>query len=807
MKKLVFTFILSLMASGSLFSQSLPGFYSRYSFLMTAPGAFQDGMAGYANPANLKMLDGFESRFYWNTDGAKTFSIDDWAIIAGADALGFAAVRRHFGEYQLTDYRLSTAMGHRGFAFGLAYGWATGDDQLFNYENLLVSSILARPNRFLSIGVTGNFSTESSAREGFGEIAVRPFGNGRFTLFADAAIQKKTNWQDAPWSAGAAVEILKGLHLSGRYFDNERFTVGLSLNLGHDGLSSLAHYHEQQDHQRNSYMFRAGSLHPSFLFDMFGQKTRYYSLNLKGEVEYHRYRFFDDDTHPIFLLLKNIRAAGADPRVALITLNLSGMEALPEHAWEIRQELENARQNGKTVIIFIDRAGMTQYHLASVADAVVMDPQGMLELPGYLSNRTYFKGTLNKLGLKFDEWRFFTYKSAAESFSRDSMSAADRRQRQAYVDDLYTLVREEVCDARRLSRDDFDRIINEKSVILPEEALQAGLVDTLARWSQKRKIIENLMGGSLYPIGKDELRENAMAANAWGRIPQIAVVYGLGVCDMDEGIRARWLERQFLNLKENKAVKAVVFRVDSPGGDGMASDLVAEAIRKCSEKKPVIISQGQVAGSGGYWISMYGDQIIAGPGTVTGSIGVIGGWLYDQGFAEKTGMSSDYVKRGEHADLTAGVSLPLIGATLPARNLTAEEFERMKYLIKQMYEEFVAKVAQGRELPVEYVREIAEGRFYSGTDGQAIGLVDEIGTFLTAVAAAYQAAGIDPSQKVKFVEIPEYQGLFDFNFIPSPVGMQVGEDAVMQFVRTYGKHPLQPLFMMLPDSYPVLKQK
>jgi protease-4 len=319
--------------------------------------------------------------------------------------------------------------------------------------------------------------------------------------------------------------------------------------------------------------------------------------------------------------------------------------------------------------------------------------------------------------------------------------------------------------------------------------------------------MKNLTGRSLRGMATKNLLANALPPAEWGERPKIALVYGLGVCAMDEGIKARWLERVFLKLADKPSIKAVVFRVDSPGGDGMASDLVAEALKKCSEKKPVIISQGQVAGSGGYWLSMYGDTIVAGPNTMTGSIGVIGGWLYDKGLTAILGMTSDHVKRGAHAELGFGVSLPLIGVRIPARNLSTEERKKVEDLFMKFYEGFVQKVAKGRNLPVEEVKKIAEGHFYSGTDGRAIGLVDEIGGLLTALALAQHRAGLKPDQEVKIIEIPQTKGLFDFSLQTSPITTNLENDPVLQYIKMVSERPGRPLPMLLPGTYPTIEER
>ena len=803
-RKQIFSILAILFLLTTGWSQAIPDYYSRSNFLFAPPSSFQDGLVGFTNPANLQMINKFESRFFWNTDGTDLATLHNWGFFTGVRGLGFGMLRQNIGDAKVSDYKISSGFGSEGMAFGLAYGWSTGDSLAMGRENLLTVSSLFRPNKYLSVGIIGNFSTESDAREGVLEVGIRPLGTPQITLFADGALQKETRITDAPWSAGAAVQLLPGIHLIGRYFENETFTAGLSINLGMAGVGAQAHFDSKQNHAYTSYMTRSGGMQPSIFPTLLEKNKHYLPIHLKGRVEYQKYILFDKKTHRFMDILQTIRAAKNDPRISLIALNLSGMRVLPEHAWEIREELKAFRKAGKKVVVFIDNAGMSGYHLASVADYIVLDPQGSIQLPGFVMGRTFLKGTLDKLGLGFDEWRFFKYKSAAEALSRKNMSEADREQRQAYIDDWYELVRQEVSEARNLSPEKFDNFVDSELFFLPDRALEVGLVDTLARWSAIDEVLKNFTRRKLRKAVAFNLLDNALPSQQWGEKPKIAVVYGLGICAMDEGIKARWLERVFLQLAQKKSVKAVVFRVDSPGGDGMASDVVAEALKKCSEKKPVIISQGQVAGSGGYWISMYGDTIVAGPNTITGSIGVIGGWLYDKGFSDKIGMTSDHVQRGAHADLGFGIRLPFIGAQIPARNLTSEERKKVEHLIKKFYDIFVEKVANGRGMPVEEVRKIAEGHFYSGTDGKQIGLVDEVGGIMTALAIAQQRAGISPEDEIEIIEIPKYKGLFQIKVTPFPVQSEITNDPVLQYIRMVSEHAGQPLPLLPPGSYPTL---
>jgi protease-4 len=421
--------VLALFFSISANAQGIPPYYSQNDFLMAPSSVYRDGLLGFSNPANLAFLRGGEGRFYWSTDGTNAGSFNNWGLFTGLGGLGFGMLHQETDNFKSTDYRISLSGGDDRISCGMAYGWSTSNIDTFKNESLFKTGLIFRPVRFVSLGLTGDFSFKTSARQGITEIGIRPLGTSLLTLFADMAMQKDTRFNDAPWSAGAAVEIVPGVSLTGRYFENEAFSAGLTIDFGRAHLASQIHFNDEQKHSYNTYSVRSGGRRSSVFPSLFFKEKKYLKLNLKGRVDYLNYRYFDKNTNRFLETLRNINAAADDPRVNAIALNLSSMKIAPEHAWEIREELEKARHKGKTVVIFIDDVGMTGYHLASVADKIVLDPEGWIMLYGYAMGRTYLKGTLEKLGLGFDEWRFFKYKSAVEVYSRDSMSDGDDAKR------------------------------------------------------------------------------------------------------------------------------------------------------------------------------------------------------------------------------------------------------------------------------------------------------------------------------------------------------------------------------------------
>ncbi|MEJ2720014.1 MAG: signal peptide peptidase SppA [bacterium] len=797
----------------------IPSYYSQLQYSLTSPGTYATPIGGFANPGYYDMLPKTELRFSWTSETPET----DWGAFLGGPYLGFGAVRTNVPTGLGTtagvmDYRLALSGGNRNVGLGLAYGWSQGETGPVGRSQLIQLGYAQRIGRYVSVGLAGNFATEANYNTGLFDLSVRPTGTPLFTVFGDLEMAKGASLSDSPWSVGAMFDLGPGLEVIGRYFENDDFAVSVGYNFSGIGFWGSPRYDKDANRDHTVWQVRAGFPKANILDRAVTKDRSYLSMNLKGTVTYRDYKYFSHDRNPLIDIVQDIKDAQADPQIRGIAINLSGAVMTRGKAWEIREQLVEFRKSGKRVVIFADEMGMTEYHLASVADKLVMDPMGMIMLPGYVMGRTFLKEMLDKLGIGFEAWRYLKYKSAAEVFARTDMSEADREQRLAIIEDIYATVRADVTGSRNTGSDVFDDWVNEDVIFPAEKALDLGLVDALGRWEEVKDVVRKLEGENPRYIGRKDLAANRFPSELYGEDPKIAVVYGLGECAMDSGIKARQLEKIFRKLKNDPSVKAVVFRVDSPGGDALASDVVAGELRKCAKKKPVIISQGDVAGSGGYWISMYGTEIYALPTTITGSIGVIAGWVWDEGFGDKIGHTSDFVKVGDHADLGFGIRVLLAGPMLPKRDVTDEERQRAKTLILDMYDQFVAAVADGRKMNEEDVARIAQGHVYSGTRGKEIGLVDEIGGMEAAITAARKAAGIDADEEVEIVELPEMPPFQLPGSMPyNPFGSRLlkwftgdghdgqDNDSPMSpewtYLRAVVNNPGRPLYMVPPELY------
>lgn len=463
---------------------------------------------------------------------------------------------------------------------------------------------------------------------------------------------------------------------------------------------------------------------------------------------------------PVLKAMGAIEAAAADSRIRGIYLRLNGAGGIAGTALmeELRGAIADFRQSGKFVVSYNEVYNQGAYYLASVADSVYLHPEGGMDWSGLAFNLTFYKGLLDKLDLHAEVFRptVCKYKSAVEPYILDRMSDANRQQMQELVNSIWgTLVRA-VSDARGISPEELNRMADNLEVTLPEDALEKGLVDGLLYEDQMNDVfasygLEPDAEGhySFVTLGDYAAQTGFGAASSLSQ-PAVAVVYADGSIVDGEGyelnkIYGNTLARTLAGVRADESVKAVVLRVNSPGGSALASDIIWRELELLRAEKPVIVSMGSYAASGGYYISCPADAIVSDRLTLTGSIGVFGMYLYTpDALKNKLGITLDGVKSNRSAGM---------GSISP---LTPLERASIMRGVDKVYATFTGNVAQGRNLPLERVLEIAGGRVWSGEDALDIGLVDGIGGLREAIALAADKAELGSDFRVKeVVEQPE----------------------------------------------------
>ena len=744
---------------------ALTDYRSEVDFLVGVPGASRSIAAGFFNPGAWAIQRHGGVFFGW--DDERGSDLESYAGMVSLRYLGFgmrrfSSLSQSGAETHVNDYTLGFSGGNRTSTWGLSYGWGGGDLEASpRHERLTVGTVSRL--RAASLGMVGIWDLERSDYVLQGDVGIRPFGP-RLTLFADADYESGESFEDIRSGYGAEVHVIPGLALAGKVRSTGEFSLRVNLSPGrYSTLSARPHLDDGGDRNSSTYAVELAGPVPSLGHGRVGRGRAFPELPLRGRMTHQRYRFFDP-SRTLLGTLSKLDTWSDDPTVGGVVLNLSGMRIGAEMLWELRSQLAGFRARGKKVVVYGDELNLYAYMLASVADEIWMDPLGGLDLLGLTLGRTYMRHALDKLGVGVDEWRFFTYKSAFEGWSRDSMSEPDREQLQMLVDDAYDHIAHAVAASRGLTRAKWDALVDSVGAFRPREAQAAGLVDSIGGFERAR---ESARRGARRTTGDTEATalgrihgDPIWGPEEWGEPVRIAVLYAIGPCEMDTGIRGRVLSSAIKRAREDRSVKALVLRADSPGGDPLPSDLVARELRAAAKVKPVIVSQGRVAASGGYWISMAADTIVASPLTITGSIGVIAGFMWNKELGQKIGLDYDHVKRGAHADLGQGFVIPYLNVRVPDRPVTPDERAHAEKVIRSLYDEFVAGVAKGRGMTPADVEAIAQGRVWSGTRGRTNGLVDELGGLWRSIEIAKQAAGIPASRAVTLAEAPD-RGFID----------------------------------------------
>jgi protease-4 len=462
-------------------------------------------------------------------------------------------------------------------------------------------------------------------------------------------------------------------------------------------------------------------------------------------------------------LLFGIKAAKRDERVDKLFLHVRATQLGWAQAAELRAQLVDFKESGKPVVAFIEYASNRDYYLASSADEIYMHPRTILDLRGVRAEVTYVKSTLDKLGVEAEFERIGVYKSAPETFLRRDMSDESREVFEELVGTIHDAIVSATAEGRRKSDTEARQLIA-RGPLTAEEALEAGLVDKLAYLDEVERDLtpEGTQPEDFAPVAVSDYRKATSQLPPFGADTSIAVLYGLGAItgggSSDDAIFGRTMgsdtiAKAFASARDDDSIDAVVFRIDSPGGSDVASDVIWREAMLTREKKPVIVSMGNVAASGGYWIATASDVIVAEPMTLTGSIGIFAGKFNLAGLYEKIGFDKDGVESDANASFFS-----------ETRSFTEQERQRLRVILESGYQAFLERVSKARDKTTDEVDEIARGRVWSGKAALALDLVDEIGGLDRAIAIAKERAGFDESATVELRIFPEKPSIFQALF-------------------------------------------
>jgi protease-4 len=502
-------------------------------------------------------------------------------------------------------------------------------------------------------------------------------------------------------------------------------------------------------------------------------RAAYAEIEIKGS--YHEGAqlpgLFGEMSETLEAAIARIDKAAADEKIDGIILRINN----PTIGWAkmnaFRKAIGRVQAKGKKVHAWLDGASNVDYLLASACDEIVMPEPGVLMMVGLRAEVTFYKNLFQMIGVKAEMLRVGEFKSAAEPYTRTEMSPEFRKEMEEILDDRYKLLVDTIAASRKVSADKVAAGIDE-GPLTARHARELGLIDTIGYEDDLESSLEKAAEGKTFKVvkkygkkkvdtdfggllGMSKMMETLLGIEPPKRKsanPKLAVIYASGMItsgknstDFLSGESTMGSETMIKAIREaNKdaTVKAIVLRVDSPGGSALASDLMWHELELV--KKPFVVSMGDVAGSGGYYIAMGADRIFADPGTITGSIGVVGGKFALDGAFKKIGITTDIISRGKNSGVLSSTT-----------GFSDSERDAMQRLLNDIYDQFTTKAAQGRKMPKDKLEKLARGRVYTGSTALKIGLVDELGSLDDAIAYAKKQAGVGPDEKLEKLVLPK----------------------------------------------------
>ena len=699
-----------------------------------------DALATFFNPAGLgtrRALNLYYLRTY------KSALPNDDAFFIAAPNTGFSMEFANATEdIDFTRYNLS-AGHHFGSAlyWGTSYSWINSDSEGYDdYKSISIGLMYRR--RLFSIGAIGRdlnrpkIDNQKLGRTYDIGLALRP-GTWRTTLSVD--MRKRQDVSGLDFSYGVEIRPIRELMLRGTYNSDKRYDIRFGINLGNFGIGSVNYFDENRKTEAGVGYFHFTT---AAITRPISRKRVFLDLEMSQ-------------------LERTLRVAKWDTDVAGVLIRLKGIKFGMGRLQEIRDAIREFRDTGKNVVCYITYCTTGDYIVASACDAIYMHPSADVRLVGLKYELSFYRDVLDKLGIQAELDHIGEYKSASEAFTRKDMSEKNRENLNAILDDLYDQLTTDIATARGWPPE----TVKEKIDIGPftaKQAIKAKIVDRILYEDQLEQAIKKLVKRDVKHLKLNEYLSSGLYPQDWSvPKPKIAVIEAKGMMLTGESffdfltgnsvMGASTISRAIDHCRTDDSIKAVVLRIDSVGGLVVAADIIWHKLMHLTAKKLLIVSMGDVAASGGYYIAVPAETIVAEPGTLTGSIGVIGGKHSLKGLYEKIGIKKEIMTRGKNADFYSNFS-----------DFTPEQKENLRIQIKEIYDDFITKVAQGREnLTVAEVDEVARGRIWTGRQAKEIGLVDELGGLNTALAIAKQRAGLI-DKTVEIVRLPRVSWLSNF---------------------------------------------
>lgn len=661
-------------------------------------------------------------------------------------SLGF----QQFQTQTLGDLRKFSAAYNYAFTDYLSWGVGYNLSQQVSVNNSNIHSfdtgLLIRPARFLSFGVSirnlnaplvGNQQINRAYALGVG---VRPFGE-RFTLTADTQWDEGDAVQDITGRFGIEAEPVDGFLVRGSVDLQGQFTLGAGFFFDTFGVSYF-HGFNSPTKARDAVNLQFTNAHFQNTLRQLNHSFAYLDLSQGIAMDQGGSGDFFTMGGPLgyWQLIEQLKLVRNAPRYQGIVIDVGALNVGLGTVEELRTAIQSLRDAGKQVIIYLNDGGLKEYYLASAADKVAMHPMGSLRLNGLAFVMPYYKNVLDLVGVGVDFIKVGQYKTGMESYTLTEASEPTRRQYKAVQDNEFERFKQVLTTRRNLKEGTFERML-EQTLFSARDAKEIGLVDQVVYRDELGQMAADIIHQPKVEI--EDLRRIRVHNESWEPRNKIGIIYVSG--GITEGPSSRGflfgeesagsdsVVEQIFAARQNEQIKGLVLRINSPGGSALASDEIYRALIRYKEetKNPVIVSMADVAASGGYWIAMAGDEIIANPSTITGSIGIYAGKVNFERLYEKLGVNHTVIKTNAKADQNSN-----------HRPYTDAEKQVIQNNLLDFYRVFIERVSKGRKLDIKEVEEVAQGRIYTGDQALKIKLVDSLGDLNDAIERVKAKANI-----------------------------------------------------------------
>jgi protease IV len=751
-------FILSVFFASQVSAQFVEG----ADYLNESVATVDRCLSGLVNPAGLAQWSSM-GLLYAHTFTDSSYKGDDGAMISSKGTFFGVEWLNHTSGLFRRKYTL--AMGDKVFPnlyIGLSYSWFSSGSAIYHKVRDWKIGVIYRPHPAVSMGLVADrinepkFSVFKQKRLYTPGLAIRPFGD-KFTMSSDARWLEGDELTKLKSNVRLTAGSFHGVSFLGEYRSEGEWRLGMTFDFQTTRVGSQGKLRNEKDWAGGTYSMEVGMVRFGETVPVENRRGML-TLNDKITEETRKSSIFGGNQRSFFSVIDALHKGADDPRIKELIVRFDGIKMDFASAQELRSAISTFRANNKKVTAFMSVAGNLDYYVASAADEIYMDPTGLLELKGLAINARFYKGTMDKLGIHAQFVHTGPHKTYGDAYSETTLTDAAREQIDWLLDDLYSQFVDGISTGRHILPEKVKAFIDD-GPYSSQRAYKVGLVDGLKHFDEivednpVKAFMSQVDLVSFYTIKDYNPR--------WSEPKKIAVVYANGSIVQGQNgsslidgktVGDETLARTLKKLRYDNTIKAIVLRVNSPGGDVFASENIYRQLELLKGKKPLVVSMGGVAASGGYYISCPGDEIMASPGTITGSIGVVMGKMDLSQLYSKIGINNETVKRGQRADIRS-----------TNRPATDDEMSLIDTMLWEFYDDFLNKVGTWRKLDVDSIDAIGQGRVWTGRQALQRGLVDTYGGLWEAVEQARQKAKIDPDDELQIESYP----IYPMSFLPS----------------------------------------